>query len=187
MNFLNSQDDLLKDPKAVGIYEEILKSLSEYTNDSNYAKFFLPETIIVNCRSVAGALSSSVYNPPVNPKKIYTSKIYSYFLLAVICGVQIFLKQHSKEKNGAPYRVKENKKDIEKAQDNALYFLTVKPSNPNFVDEIIIKFLTRLSIVLDREDLVIRGKKIMNNMLNVNLSSAIFFGYYFAKEMISEK
>lgn len=183
-NIEEDQDGCLKDPKAFRIYEGIVNSLNEYPHDSNQAKFFLPENITVNCRSIAGAFTMSSYDPVLDPEKVYKTKLYSYFLLALVCGVQIFLKVRSLEKNSSPYSIEAHPNKIKKAQQNALLSLTVKPPIPAYAEEVIIKFLLRLSVSREKENLNIKGKKIYKERIDMNLSSAILWGYYFAKKMV---
>lgn len=183
----NLEGECLKDPNAFRIYEEIIKSLGAYPNDSNQASFFLPETIIINCRSVAAAFTMSLYGPPIGTSRVYNTKLYSYFLLASVCGVQTFLKERSIIKNHAPFTIQANIRKIKKAQQVALEKLTLKPPITQSTEQVIIKFLLQLSTAKEKANFEIKGKKLSKDKIDTNLSSAILWGYYFAKEMVLEK
>lgn len=173
-------DDCLDDPKAIKIYKDIVKSLNEYPNDGVQSKFFLPENLTINSRSIAAAFVMS-FNPKLKLDSVYNSELYSLFLLAAVCGMQIFLKERSMLKNSAPYKVQSNKIKTEKAQKEALEILSEKPDVEPFIEQVMANFFLKfLSAKENFEDELLQEK------LDLNLSMAMLWGYFFAKEMIIE-
>jgi len=179
-------DNFLKHPNALKIWNEIIYSYNTFPNDSSISRFFLPEELIIEARSVAAAFTILLYNPQPDIKKIYNTKLYYMFLLSSVCGIQIFLKQRALETGFKPYKANLNKGKIENAKANALFLLTLGTSIPKAPHQVMKKFIFQLLSSKNTLQFRVKGSRFDKTRYQTLLNASILWGYFFAKNMLKE-
>lgn len=177
-------DTYLRDPKAQRLWDELVISYNSYPSDSSVAKFFLPEELVILCRPVAAAFTSAFYHPALNTKEVYASQAYLLFLLATVCGIQLFLRERALLKNYEPYKLKTKQKEIIKAKEHALFLLNLNSSLPKPAQLVKQKFLIQLSSVRKIHNLELTDKEFYQDRFLPLSESCINWGYFFAQEMV---
>ncbi|GEM_PF-1764688 len=172
------------DATAFMMYEEISRSINEYTHDSAEPKFFLPEPLIDHCRTIAAAFAAELYDPPLEDKRIFESVPYSSYLLTTIFGAQLFLKERSIAKNRAPYHIETDPQKTLEAKKNALEHLKKKRKINASVEQVMDKLIDQLRNVEKKVELEDQIGQFEKKKFDLYLYATLMWGYFFAKGMI---
>ncbi len=109
---------------ATQIWEDVVHSMGQYTNDSFTSKFLPPEEILTYVRPIASSFAQLHYTPLPTKKEIYKSHLYGVFYFLIICGMQMHIKERSILKNHAPYTLETHEKLIREAKNRVMNELT---------------------------------------------------------------
>lgn len=168
------------------ILEDVILSMSQFTNDSAFSKFIPPEEMLLHIRPVAAAFAQLHFTPIPPIQRIYKSHLYSLFYFSIICGIQIYVKYRSIINNHKPYIISLEQHRLRIAKNNVLRELTdgIKVFPPiNQVMDIFLNYMVtkrmigKLSIVNTELDI-----QKFHNFMPVTL----LWGYLFAREVISD-
>lgn len=174
-----------KDPNALMIWNEIIRSLDEYPHDSILSKFFLPEQLTLQCRIIAAGMTASLYRPCLSGKEIFDLKLYHIFLMATIWGMQTFLKEWSLIKNKRIYNIRyKEKEQLEKARKKILQKLSQKVTVPKTPRSVLQTFIDKFKTAVDNNDFELKGKVFIKKKYQIMLIAGVYWGYLFAKETI---
>lgn len=186
MRRLPKQENIGTDPIANRIFEEVVCSMEQYTNDSILSKFYLPEHFLKHCRQTASIFSQIHYAPLLEPERAIKSRIFGLFFLSMNCGAQIFFKERSIFTNYSPYSlysddevVKDIKYRVTKMLfDGATILETTDQAMKIFLEQLVTPKQVRRLAVYDHDFDIEKFDRFM--------PASILWGYLFAKEMIIE-
>lgn len=182
---MDTEDKYLKDSLAFQIYDSVVSSVNEYAHDSTVSKFFLlPEPIINLYALIANTLSAASYVPNFQLEETNNLPIRAIFYVTAVSGLQIYLKERSVLTNSAPYKWKENEKEIVKVSIKIKKILNEKTKISQVAGQVMAKTVSRLSPSKEDLDLEIEGRKFFRRKFNHNLWLAVAWGYFFAKELV---
>lgn len=175
------------DPIVNRIWEEIVYSMDEYTNDSTLSKFYLPEDILIHCRKAAQVFAQLLYTPIPSQDEVKRTRLYGLLNLSMTCGVQIFLKERSYSKPYAPYKINVESNHIRNVRNKVGKLLSegIKVQPP--VSQVMEIVITNLNTDQYIKRLSLRGKEFNAEKFENLLPAAIMWGYLFAKELIIEE
>lgn len=187
-NFLKEENIKFKDPDALMIWNEIIRSLDEYPDDSILSKFFLPEQLTFQCRLIAAGITASLYRPILSEEEIFNQKIYHIILMATIWGMQTFLKEWSVIKNKRTYNIKYTKsEDLEKVRKKILNKLIKNVTVSKTPRLVLQKFIEKFSLIEKKNNFDLNDKVFIKKKYPTMLTAGVYWGYLFAKETISDK
>ncbi len=172
------------DPIAQNIWHTVVESMDQYTHDSILSKFYLPEEIIIHCRSVASIFAQIHYAPLLEPEEAYKTRLYTLFLFSMMCGVQIYLKERVMLKNYPYYRILTDKKAVREAKHKVTKSLFDGAVILETIDQVMNMFLTQLMVIKQKRRFTLRDKMFDDEKFDRFLPASILWGYLFAKEMI---
>jgi hypothetical protein len=180
------EDEILQDPIAYRIWCNIILSLDEYTDDSPLARFYMPERLTVHCQPIAAAYTSILYTPPLDleNEEFLQSHAYYIFLLASFFGVHIYLEERAFRTGRAPFAIGTDPEQIDLAKKSALTKLTTPSRVDPVVEQVMDKFLLMIGPATSEEKLTIPNKKISSRKYTNFIPAALFWGYYFASQMV---
>lgn len=187
MKRLPSNEEQEIDPTVNRIWEEIVYSMDQYTHDSNLSKFYLPEGILIHCRSAAEIFAQLLYTPIPSKEEARRTRLYGLLYLSMTCGVQIFLKERSLSKPYAPYRIHTDPDLIRIVRNNVGKLLSegIKVQPP--VSQVMEIFISNLNTEQYVKRLSLRGKEFDAEKFDNLLPAAIMWGYLFAKELVADE
>lgn len=172
------------DPIAQSIWHTVVESMDQYTHDSVLSKFYLPEEIIIHCRSVASIFAQIHYAPLLEPEEAYKTRLYALFLFSMMCGVQIYLKERVMLKNYPYYRILTDKKAVREAKHKVTKSLFDGAVILETIDQVMNMFLTQLMVIKQKRRFTLKDKMFDDEKFDRFLPASILWGYLFAKEMI---
>ncbi len=174
-------------PIAQIIWEDIIYSMDRFTNDSPVPKFFMPEEISNECRSIAAIFATIHFSPMPSMKRVYRSRLYTLFYFSMMCGVQMYIQERGLFKGNVPYAVQTDKYAIKLAKNKIVKQLMdgVKVFSP--IDEVLELFLKQLSPLKEKIERYTKDTHFDGNLFDTFLPAALVCGYLFAKEMILDK
>lgn len=178
----NEQEEI--DPVVNRIWEEIVYSMDEYTDDSNLSKFYLPEEILIHCRTAAQVFTQLLYTPIPSQEEVKRTRLYGLIYLSMSCGVQIFLKERALTKPYSPYSINTQSNHIRHVRNKVGKLLSegIKVQHP--VSQVMELFITNLNSEQYVKRLTLRGKEFNAEKFENLLPAAIMWGYLFAKELV---
>jgi hypothetical protein len=182
-----TEEQLTLDPIVANIWENVVYSMDQYTHDSPVSKFYLPEDIMVHCREVSAIFAQVHYVPILTTEEVYKSRLYSLFFLSMLCGVQIYLKERSLEKNYSPYTLLADEKMIRAAKNKVTRMLFDGAVILETVDQVMNLFLAQLMLIRQRRRFTIKNKDFDEEKFDRFLPASILWGYLFAKEMVLDQ
>lgn len=169
---------------ALNIWEDVVSSMSQYTNDSYLSKFNPPEELLRQIRPVAAAFTMLHYTPIPMTKEIYKSQLYTLFNFSILCGIQMYVKQRAILKNHAPYVLQTNNNKIREAKEIVMKQLTegirVFPPINQTMDIILQHLITPRRV----ERLPLKNLEFDNQKFDKFMPVTILWGYLFAREII---
>jgi len=187
MKRLPSKEEHVSDPVVQRIWEEIVCSMDQYTHDSTFSKFYLPENILIHCRSSATIFTQLLYRPIPSSEIAQGTRLYSLFYLSMTYGVQIFLKERNINKGHVPFEITTNPHDIRAARNMVGKSLSegIKVKSP--VSQVMDIFLIQLNAHQYMRKFIIRGREFNSEKFDNLLPASIMWGYLTAQELIREK
>lgn len=180
----DKEDASIMHPHSLRIWEEIVSSMDQYTNDSPKSKFYLPEELLSLVEHAAITFTQILYMPIPNRKSARRSKLFDLFYLAMTCGVHIYLKEQRLNHGYMPYLVQGDQSILREVRNSVGKTLTEGVTVVAPVSEI-------MQIVVDelQSDTYLKHFPIKNREFNVEkfhnlLPAAVMWGYLTAKELV---
>lgn len=172
---------------ASQIWENVVYSMGQYTNDSISSKFFPPEEVLLYIRPVAAAFAQLLYTPLPSMKDIYKSHLYGLLYFAMICGIQMYIKERALIKKSAPYSFITDSRNIRTAKNNVMRQLTdgIKVIPP--INHTMDIFLSHLITPKRLSKLPIKNLEFDKNKFDKFMPVTLLWGYLFAREIIVER
>lgn len=175
----------LADPNARQLWNEIVCSLEEYTDDGVVAKFFTPEELILQARTMAVALSSSLYTPELSLKEVLESDIYHTVFITAVWGIQAYIKEGLVLKNHTTYTVKTiDTKDLEEIRNESFQKLTKEIQVPAVIQALFEAYKETFSNKTAEIHFTLPDKTFHREKLFHILQVAFYWGYLFGQETI---
>lgn len=175
------------DPLAQQVWEDVIYSMDQYTHDSEVSKFFLPDEIITQCRTIAAAFAQIHYMPIPSTTEVYKTRLFGLFFLAMTCGVQIYLKERSVFMSYAPYTILQDAREIREARRKIFRQLEdgIEVFSP--IDEVMELFIKQLTPVKAKIIRYTKDLEFNDKLFDKILPITLMWGYLFAKEMIIDE
>lgn len=180
------EETLIVNDTANSIWEHIVHSMDQYTHDSHLSKFYLPEEIVPHCREAASIFTQVHYAPIISTEDAYKSRLYSFFLLATLCGVQIYLKERSVLNKMPDYSVNINQDAIHDAKRKVSRQLFDGAVILETIDQVMSLFLTQLMMLRQKRRFNIKDHDFDEEKFDRFLPASILWGYLFAKEVVTD-
>lgn len=184
MKLPKKNEELQINSTANSIWEHIVYSMDQYTHDSQFSKFYLPEEIIPHCREAAAIFTQVHYAPIISTEESYKSRLYSFFLLSMVCGVQIYLKERSVLNKLKTYAITTDMKEISEAKRKVSRQLFDGAVILDTIDQVMNLFLTQLMMLKQKRRFNIRNHEFDEEKFDRFLPASILWGYLFAKEVV---
>lgn len=180
------EENLQLDPSVQRIWEDVVYSMDQYTNDSSLAKFYLPEELSMYVRTTAMVFSQLLYSPIPSREEIKKSRAYGLFYLAISCGVQIYLKERLTIHGFSPYKIVLDDEIARNTRNKIGRLLSegIKVQSP--VSEVMELFIEELTRDIFMRRMVLKGREFNNEKFDNLLPAAIMWGYLLTKELILE-
>ena len=175
------------DSLALQIWEDVVQSMSQFTDDSIFSKFTPPEELLAHIRPIAAAFAQLHFTPLPPMKVVYKSDLYSIFYFSIIAGVQIFIRQRSILKNHQPYTVRTAPIELREAKNLVMKQLTegIKVFPP--VNQIMDIFLNHTITERRLERLPLKHTEFDSQKFNKFMPVTLLWGYLFANEVIIDQ
>jgi len=186
MKLPKKNDDLQINATANSIWEHIVYSMDQYTHDSQFSKFYLPEEIIPHCRESAAIFAQVHYAPIISTEEAYKTRLYSFFLLSMVCGVQIYLKERSVLNNMKTYSVNIDESVISEAKRKVGKQLFDGAVILETIDQVMNLFLTQLIMLKQKRRFSVKDHEFDEEKFDRFLPASILWGYLFAKEIVTD-
>lgn len=182
------QENILNDDSlALQIWEDVVSSMSQFTDDNFNSKFLPPEELLIYIRPVAASFALLHFTPLPPIKEIYKSHLYAMFYFSIICGIQIYIKERAIYKKHAPYLIKIDQFEVKTAKNNVMKQLTegikVYPPINQTMDIVINNLVTPRR--LDR--LTLKNAEFDSEKFDKFMPVTLLWGYLFAKEIILDR
>lgn len=161
-------------------------SMDQYTHDSQFSKFYLPEEIIPHCRESAAIFTQVHYAPIISTEEAYKSRLYSFFLLSMVCGVQIYLKERSVLNKMNSYTVTVDESAIAEAKRKVSRQLFDGAVILETIDQVMNLFLTQLMMLKQKRRFSMKNHEFDEEKFDRFLPASILWGYLFAKEVVTD-
>lgn len=187
MKSLPSNEEQIENPEVQRIWEEIICSMDQYTNDSLLSKFYLPEDLLTHCRGAATVFSQLLYTPIPSSTDTSKTRLYSLFYLTMTYGVQVFLKERSITTGYLPYEITNDPGLIRSARCKVGRVLSegIKIKPP--VSQVMDIFLTELNAHQYIRRFSLKGREFNSEKFDNLLPAAVMWGYLTAGELIIDK
>lgn len=172
-------------PAASQIWEAVVHSMNEYTDDSMAPKFLPPEELLKYIRPVAAAFALLHYTPLPTMKEIYKSHLYTLFYFSMICGIQMYIKERTITTKHSPYQIITQEKKISEAKNTVMKQLTdgIKVFPP--INHTMDIFLTHLLTPRRIERLPLKDATFDHTKFDKFMPVTLLWGYLFAREVIT--
>lgn len=187
MKRLPDNEEQIDDPMVQRIWEEIVFSMDQYTNDSQFSKFYLPENLLIHCRSAATIFTQLLYFPIPSTHEAEKTRLYSLLYLAMAYGVQVYLKERIATKGYLPYYIMSSPDAIRSARSKIGRMLSegIKVKSP--VSQVMDIFLTELNAHQYIRRFSLKGRELNTKKFDNLLPAAVMWGYLTADELITDK
>lgn len=172
------------DPIAKRVYEDVVCSMEQYTNDSMFSKFYLPEPLVSHSRTTASIFTQIHYAPLLTHDEAVRTRLFGLLLLSIICGAQIYLKERSIFTNFAPYRVRSDKETIKDIKHRVTKMLFDGATILETTDQVMHLFLAHMVTPRTMRRLAVSDHDFDSEKFDRFMPASILWGYLFAKEMI---
>jgi hypothetical protein len=175
------------DSLASQILEDVVCSMSQYTDDSISPKFLPPEELLIQIRPVAAAFALLHFIPLPPTKEIYKSHLYALFYFSIICGIQMYIKERAIAKHNAPYTLRTNHDLIRDAKNTVMKHLTegIKVLPP--INQTMDIFLSYIITPRRLERLPLKNTEFDTTKFHKFMPVTLLWGYLFAKEIIIDR
>lgn len=175
----------LSNPDARQLWNEIVCSLEEYTDDGVVAKFFTPEELILQARTMAVALASSLYTPELSLEEALESDLYHSVFLTAVWGIQAYIKEGLVLKNHTTYTLVTNNTEVlEKIRNESFQELTKEIRVPAVIQTLFEAYKETFNDKTAQIHFPLPSKTFHKERLPHMLQVAFFWGYLFGKETI---
>lgn len=187
MKRLPEQEEEQLDPTVNRIWEDIVYSMDQYTNDSALSKFYLPEDILIHCRTAANIFTQLLYTPIPTKEQVSKSRAYGLLYLAMTCGVQIFLKERIMTKGYVPYKIVIDDDIIRTSRNKVGRILSegIKVQSP--VSQVMELFIEELTREHYTKRMTIRNHEFNAEKFDNLLPAAIMWGYLLTQELLVDE
>lgn len=184
MKRLPDKEEQVIDPAVQRIWEDIVYSMDQYTHDSALSKFYLPEDILIHCRTAANIFTQLLYSPIPNPDEVKRTRLYGMLHLSMTCGVQIYLKERALTKGYLPYRIIKDVQSVRHARNKIGRLLSegIKVQPP--VSQVMELFITQLNTDHYIRRFSLKGREFNTEKFENLLPAAIMWGYLLAQELV---
>ncbi|HVZ58615.1 MAG TPA: hypothetical protein VG935_02585 [Patescibacteria group bacterium] len=184
MKRLPNKEEQPIEPTVQRIWDEIVDSMDQYTNDSQVSKFYLPEELLIHCHKAANIFTQLLYTPIPSPEEVKKTRLFGMLYLSMSCGVQIYLKERSLNKGYLPYKISNEEKYIRDARHKVGKTLSegIKVQPP--VSQVMELFITQLNTQQYIRRFSLKGREFNVEKFENLLPAAIMWGYLFAKELV---
>lgn len=184
MKRLPDQEEQVIDPAVQRIWEDIIYSMDQYTHDSAVSKFYLPEDILIHCRSAANIFTQLLYTPIPSPDEVKKTRLYGMIHLSMTCGVQIYLKERCLTRGYLPYKINNDSETVRFARNKIGKLLSegIKVQPP--VSQVMELFITQLNTEHYIRRFTIKGREFNAEKFENLLPAAIMWGYLLAQELV---
>lgn len=172
------------DPLAQRVYEDVVCSMEQYTDDSAVSKFYLPEPLLSHSRKTASIFAQIHYAPLLTPAQAVKSRLFGLLLLSIICGSQIYFKERSVFTNFAPYQIRSNEKVIKDIKHRVTKMLFDGATILETTDQVMRLFLDHMVTPRMMRRLAMHDHDFDREKFDRFMPASILWGYLFAKEMI---
>lgn len=172
------------DPAVQRIWEDIIYSMDQYTNDSVLSKFYLPEELLTHCRITANIFTQILYTPIPTSDEASKTRLYGMFHLAMSCGVQIYLKERSLIKGYLPYKIISDPNLIRSVRNKVGKQLSegIKVHPP--VSQVMELFINQLNTKRFMKRFTLANREFNTEKFENLLPVAIMWGYLLAQELV---
>ncbi len=187
MKSLPDSNEQLLDPMASQIWEDVVYSMNQFTNDSMTSKFLPPEEMLSAIRPIAASFALLHYTPLPTMKEIYKSHLYALFYLSIVCGIQMFVKERGIRKHNAPYQINADSNTVRDAKNNVMKQLAegIKVFPP--INQTMDIFLTHILTPRRIERLPLHDREFDSAKFDKFMPVTLLWGYLFAREIIIDK
>jgi hypothetical protein len=184
MKRLPDQEEQIIDSTVQRIWEDIVYSMDQYTNDSTLSKFYLPEDVMKHCHMTANIFTQLLYSPIPTPQEAKKTRLYAMIHLAMTCGVQIYLKERSLTKGYSPYHISKDEITIRDARIKIGKALSegIKVKPP--VSQVMELFITQLNTSHYLRRFSLKGYEFNSEKFDNLLPAAIMWGYLLTQELV---
>lgn len=182
------QDYSPLEEQALLISTEIFNSISQYTHDSNIAKFFLTDELAKVCYGLSGGFSSVIYNPSLDPDETTDKAILSFLYTLMTYGFNIYLKERSLKTNAAPYLLPTDLRYIKRIQKKTMKHIAEGEliSTP-LADKIIEILMRNIYTQMNLQEFTITRHRFLKKKFWDYTKLSLYWGYNFAKELLEGK
>lgn len=182
------EDTYLKNPLSRQIWNEIVASLEEYTDDNIVAKFFSPEPLVLQCRIMAAALTAALYDDEITQEELLDTPAYHILFTATIWGVQTYSKEWLFVQNHTTFVLAKNtQEELAETRSDVLKQLTEKIIISDAAQDVLQAYYAKFILNGSEEEYAIRNKKFNKEQFNNTLKTALYWGYLFGKATIATK
>lgn len=187
MKRLPEHEEQQVDPTVNRIWEDIVHSMDQYTNDSVLSKFYLPEEILLHCRKASNIFAQLLYTPIPTTLHVNKSRAYGLLYLAMTCGVQIYLKERILKKGYTPYRIVLDDAIIRTARNKVGRVLSegIKVQSP--VSQVMELFIEELTREHYTKRMNLKGHEFNEEKFDNLLPAAIMWGYLLTQELLIDE
>ncbi len=187
MKSLPDPNEQLIDPVASRIWEDVVHSMTQFTDDCTTSKFLPSEEVLVHIRPIAAAFALLHFTPLPPLKDIYKSHLYALFYLSIVCGMQMFIKERSIQKGYTPYAIQIDTGIVRIAKHAVMKQLSdgIKVFPP--INQTMDIFLTHMLTQRRVERLPMRNFAFDSAKFDKFMPVTLLWGYLFAREIIIDK
>lgn len=180
------EEQYIVDPLAERVYEDVVCAMEQYTDDSPYSKFYLPEPLLSHCRQTASIFAQIHYAPLLTHNEAKKTRLFALLLLSITCGAQIYIKERSIFTNYAPYHVRAEAQTIKDVKHRVTKMLFDGATILETTDQVMKIFLDHMVTPRIIRRLALPEHDFDNEKFDRFMPASILWGYLFAKEMISD-
>ncbi|CAN5135117.1 hypothetical protein BH11PAT1_BH11PAT1_7800 [soil metagenome] len=172
------------DPLALQVWEDVVYSMDQYTNDSAVSKFFLPEEITLHCKETAAIFAQLHFSPIPTSKEVLKTRLFGLFYLSTTCGVQIYLKERAIFTNYSPYAMQTDPRETREARRKTLKQLAEGVEIFQPITDVLDLFMQQLLPTKEKMKRHNKNRDFNEELFDKLLPITLIWGYLFAKEMI---
>ncbi len=166
------------------ITQEVIMSMSQFTNDSYFSKFIPPEELLIHIRPIAAAFAQIHFTPLPPMNKIYKSQLYALFYFSIMYGIQIYIKYRSITHDHKPFIITTDQSKLRTARIKAAKELIdgVRVYPP--INQVIDHFIKYIITKKMTNKLTIQGLEFDSSKFQSFVPITLLWGYIFVKEII---
>lgn len=168
---------------------DIASLMTQYTDDSALAKFFLPQEPSRAIHVTGAAFSAVIYDPTLEDfEEIRELPSSGMFYMAITFGVHIYLKEHSIKFKSSPFNFITDEVKIEKARKKIMNQAgKAEMKSTPFADMVIKIFLRSFMQTFKENEFKIENHAFQKEKFLKLIGTSLYWGYNFAEEVIVKK